>query len=246
MRSTMLDFSSWSSLLTTLLSLLVITFLMVGIRLLFMQTLQKRRERENRQINERLKTLIAAYKTLGGSFTGRLTVTPLHLRALQAATMAAPAAELAPDSDAPNNNVAPPTSSERQRRMRDAVEAALSDVILLGTEEQVHLAAQAAQDMVAGRHIETAALVASLRRFIRAALDLEPIPASVAIPSQGPTRTAGGGTGARRAGGSTAEGGGKGTGGGGAAGSGMGSMGMGVGLGSLGRGERPGPDDTAP
>jgi hypothetical protein len=27
----------------------------------------------NRQINERLKTLISAYKALGGSFTGQLT-----------------------------------------------------------------------------------------------------------------------------------------------------------------------------
>lgn len=86
------------------------------------------------------------------------------------------------------------TSSERQRRTR-AVEAALSDVILLGTEEQVALAAQAAQDMVAGRAIETAPLVASLRQFIRAALDLEPIPAHITIPNPiyaqriGPTAT---------------------------------------------------------
>ena len=35
-----------------------------------------RRERMNRQINERLKTLISAYRTLGGSFTGQLTVDP--------------------------------------------------------------------------------------------------------------------------------------------------------------------------
>ncbi len=45
-----------------------------------MQTIQKRRERENRQINERLRTLMAAYKTLGSSFTGNLTVSPVHLR----------------------------------------------------------------------------------------------------------------------------------------------------------------------
>ena len=31
-----------------------------------MQSVQRRRERENRQINERLKSLIAAYKTPGG------------------------------------------------------------------------------------------------------------------------------------------------------------------------------------
>jgi type II secretory pathway pseudopilin PulG len=76
MRGGMIDFSSWSSILTTVASLLLITLLMVGIRLVFMQTIQKRRERENRQINERLKTLMAAYKTLGGSFTGQLAVSP--------------------------------------------------------------------------------------------------------------------------------------------------------------------------
>ena len=59
MRS-MIDFSSWSSVLSTVAGLLLVTCLMMGVRLLFMQTIQKRRERENRQINERLKTLIAA------------------------------------------------------------------------------------------------------------------------------------------------------------------------------------------
>ena len=38
------------------------------------KTIQQRRERMNRQINERLRTLMAAYKTLGGSFTGDLVV----------------------------------------------------------------------------------------------------------------------------------------------------------------------------
>ena len=129
-----IDFSSWPSALATLLGLLLATLLMVGIRLLFMQTMQKRRERENRQINERLKTLIAAYKTLGGSFTGSLEVRPTHLRDLRQAEPEAAAA-----------------STERQRRMRDEVEVALSDVILLGTPEQVALAASAARDMAAGR-----------------------------------------------------------------------------------------------
>jgi hypothetical protein len=45
----------------------------VGIRLLAMQRVQQRRERQNRQINERLKTL-------GISFTGNLAVDPSHLR----------------------------------------------------------------------------------------------------------------------------------------------------------------------
>jgi len=75
-----LDFSSWSGLLSTVLGLAFITLLGVGIRLLVMQSVQQRRERENRQINERLRTLISAYRTLGGSFTGDLAVDPAHLR----------------------------------------------------------------------------------------------------------------------------------------------------------------------
>ena len=224
MRSS-LDFSSWSSLLSTVLGLLLVTCLMMGIRLLFMQTVQKRRERENRQINERLKSLIAAYKTLGGSFTGTLHVNPLHLRDLRR-----PAADDA-DADAP-----PAFGSERQRRIRDAVEAALSDVILLGTQDQVRMAAQAAQDMVAGQPVETAALVTSLRAFIREALDLEPIPDSLRVPNQGPTRPGGTTGGARKGGaesGASSKGGGGGGGGGGAGmgAAGMGGLGMGAGLG---------------
>lgn len=230
MRSS-LDFSSWSSLLSTVLGLLLVTCLMMGIRLLFMQTVQKRRERENRQINERLKSLIAAYKTLGGSFTGTLHVNPLHLR-----DMRRPAAD---DTDAP-----PAFGSERQRRIRDAVEAALSDVILLGTQDQVRMAAQAAQDMVAGQPVETAALVTSLRAFIREALDLEPIPDSLRVPNQGPTRPGGTAGGARKGGaesGASNKGGGGGGAGMGAAG--MGGLGMGAGLGA---GVHHGDDGTPP
>ena len=230
-----LDFSSWPALLSTVMGLLVATLLMVGVRLVFMQTIQRRRERENRQINERLKTLIAAYKTLGGSFTGQLLVSPLHVRDLRA---------LSPDgaADPADDGETPPlalSSSERQRRIRDAVEAALSDVILLGTEEQVQLAAQAAQDMVAGRHIETAQLVVSLRQFIRAALDLEPIPTALPIPQQGPVRPSGGnggsgGAAGKRAGSSNATGaqagGNRAGGGGGGAVAGGGAMAMGAGV----------------
>lgn len=74
------DFSSWQAILTTIGGLLVFTLIGVGIRLLMMLTIQQRRERQNRQINERLRALIAAYKTLGGSFTGELAVNPTHLR----------------------------------------------------------------------------------------------------------------------------------------------------------------------
>ncbi len=59
-----LDFSAWFTVLTTFLSLGVVTLIGVGIRLILTQTIQQRRERENRQVNERLKILIAAYKTL--------------------------------------------------------------------------------------------------------------------------------------------------------------------------------------
>lgn len=218
MRSS-LDFSSWTSLLSTVLGLLLVTCLMMGIRLLFMQTVQKRRERENRQINERLKTLIAAYKTLGSSFTGTLSVSPLHLRDLRQND------ETSPQSPASES------LNERRRRIRDAVEAALSDIILLGTEEQVKLAARAAQDMVAGRPIETAALVTSLRGFIRDALDLEPIASHLQIPSQGPARPSTGGTGGNRKAGEA-----QGSGSRGGAGASVGGQGAGLGAGGLGLG----------
>ena len=238
----MFDFSSWTSVLTTLLGLLLMTLMMMGVRLLFMQTIQKRRERENRQINERLRTLIAAYKVLGGSFTGNLTVSPLHLREAKAMTQAGERSEepliepVSPDDDDDTPVIG--GSSERQRRTRDTVEAALSDIILLGTEDQVRMAAQAAQDMVAGRPVQTAALVVSLRQFIRDALYLEKIPADVTIPNQGPLRpNSPGGPGGRRNPGMDGQAGGAGRGGGGGAGGGGaggggGGMGLGMGMGA--------------
>ena len=198
-----MDFSSWQSAITTIVGLAVLTLLGVGIRLLMMQSIQQRRERMNRQINERLKTLIAAYRTLGGSFTGQLTVDPTHLRELRGSGQALPA-------------------SDRARRIRDAVEAALADILLLGTEEHCRLAGQAASDLAAGRPIHTAELVISLRGFIRAALDLSPIPDDVAIPLQGPTRAQGG------AGRAKGDGDGAGKGGGNAGGDNGGGGGMGV------------------
>jgi hypothetical protein len=192
--------------------------------LIVMQTVQQRRERENRQINERLRTLIAAYKTLGGSFTGDLAVSPAHLRDLK------DKAE---------------SISDRPRRIRDAVEAALSDIILLGTEEQVRLAAQAATELAVGRPVHTAELVVSLRNFIRQVLDLEPVSTRVAIPMQGPARPnsarGGGGKGdgggkgegsdAKQGGGKGGAGGGGGVGGGALGAGGGASLGAGIGLG---------------
>jgi len=211
-----LDFSSWQAMLSTLLGLAVITLIGVGIRLLVMQTMQQRRERENRQINERLRTLIAAYKTLGGSFTGALHVDPRHLRDLRQ-----PAAPDASD-DAMLLPVDGGTGSDRARRIRDAVEAALSDIILLGTDDQVRLAATAATELAQGRPVQTAELVVSLRNFIREALDLAPIPASVGIPQQGPARPAAGAKGKPEGDKTGSKGGGGGMGGMGGGGMGMG------------------------
>ena len=188
-----LDFSSWQALLSTIVGLAIIALVTVGIRLLIMQTVQQRRARENRQINERLRTLIAAYKTLGGSFTGDLAVDPVHLRDLM---RRAEQSGSAADRDALAaatlaNSVNESTSSDRSRRIRDAVEAALSDIILLGTEEQVRLAAQAASELASGRPVHTAELVISLRKFIREVLDLDPVPRDLIIPKQGPARPGG-------------------------------------------------------
>ncbi len=220
----MMDFSSWQGILTSLIALALFALIGVGIRLVMMMTIQQRRERANRQINERLKTLMAAYKVLGGSFTGDLTVDPRHLRDLRrrGPTDEATAAEASAEG------------SDRSRRIRDAVEAALADIMLLGTDEQVALAQQAARDLVEGRPVHTHELVVSLRNFIRRSLDLAPIPAGLDIPAQGPTRpgAAGGGRGDRGQGGG-ARGGGGGMGGGMGGGAG-GGIGMGVGAGIAG------------
>lgn len=218
-----LDFSSWQTLLSTLAGLVLITLVGVGIRLLVMQRIQERRQRENRQINERLRTLIAAYKTLGGSFTGDLAVDPTHLRELRGRTQA--------DAEDADPKAEDRPSSDRSRRMRDAVEAALSDILLLGTEAQVRLAARAAHELVAGRTVHTHDLVVSLRDFIREALDLDPVPADVALPPQGPTRPGQGGGASRGGGDRRASGeGGKGDGGGMGGGAGA-ATGAGIGLG---------------
>ncbi len=175
-----LDFSSWFTVLTTFLSLGVVTLIGVGIRLILMQTIQQRRERENRQVNERLKILIAAYKTLGGSFTGNLAVDPTHLR------------DLRPSE---GNGESEVSGNERARRIRDAVEGALSDVLLLGNDDHVRLATDVANELIAGRRVETAALVESLRDFIRSVLDLESVAETISPLKQGPSRLAGGSAG---------------------------------------------------
>jgi uncharacterized membrane protein YgcG len=224
-----IDFSSWHTMLSTLLGLAMITLIGVGLRLVVMQVIQQRRERENRQINERLRTLITAYKTLGGSFTGNLAVSPAHLRDLrhrarstgEDAEVTPVAAGIAEDALATDGHA----GAERARRIRDAVETALSDIILLGTDEQVRLAAHAATELVAGRPVHTAELVVSLRDFIRSVLNLEPVSAQLSIPQQGPARptaTKGKSEGGAKDGAKQGGGGGGGMGGAGGGGGGMG------------------------
>lgn len=194
-----LDFTSWQGLLVTLFGLMMATLVGIGLRMLLMVTVQQRRERMNRQINERLRTLIAAYKVLGGSFTGELTVNPAHLRDRHGAVSRPAGADGEVATIIPADAAADAgKGGERARRVRDAVEAALSDIILLGTEEHVRLAERAARDMSAGRHIHTHDLVVALRRYIREALDLEPLPSDLDLPKQGPARL--GSTGGRGSG----------------------------------------------
>ena len=237
-----IDFSSWQTLLLSLLGLGLVTLIGVGLRLVAMQTIQQRRERENRQINERLRSLIAAYKTLGGSFTGNLAVDPTHLRDLRRRGESAVEATTTIATDAVASVASDESAgSDRTRRVRDAVEAALSDIILLGTEEQVRLAANAAAELVAGRHVHTHELVVSLRNFIRGVLDLDTLPSDLPIPKQGPTRP-----GSQQGRGGKGEGGGRDEGrqGGGNRGGG-GGMGMGAGMGlGLGGGLALGDDET--
>lgn len=215
----------------------------IGIRLLMMFTIQQRRERMNRQINERLRTLIAAYKVLGGSFTGKLTVDPTHLRDLRRSAEPVAESDAAVTSE-PVIDVA--MGSDRARRIRDEVEAVLSDIILLGTEEQVRLAERAARELVAGRPVHTHELVVSLRNFIREALDLDPIPLDLEIPMQGPRRPPSSGAGrgrGERGNEGGRQGGGRGGGGMGAAGGMAGGMGAGL---ALGGGNPPSSSDPNP
>jgi len=77
----------------------------------------------NRQINVRLQALISFYTVLGGTFSGAPAVGTRQLRD--------------PEGEGP------PTL-DRARRLRDAVEGALSAIIPPGTEDQARLAAAAA------------------------------------------------------------------------------------------------------
>ncbi len=53
----------------TLVASLIIAVILLAIRVFVMQRVQQKRQRENRQETERLKSLVAAYRSLAGSFT---------------------------------------------------------------------------------------------------------------------------------------------------------------------------------
>jgi uncharacterized membrane protein YgcG len=53
----------------TLIASLVLAVVLLLMRILVMQRVQQRRQRENRQETERLRSLVAAYRSLAGSFT---------------------------------------------------------------------------------------------------------------------------------------------------------------------------------
>ncbi len=53
----------------TLIASLLVTVVLLAVRIFVMQRIQQRRQRENRQETERLKSLVAAYRSLAGSFS---------------------------------------------------------------------------------------------------------------------------------------------------------------------------------
>jgi type II secretory pathway pseudopilin PulG len=102
---------------------------------------------------------------------------------------------------------------------RGAIEAALSDILLFGSANQVAMAAACANALVDGDVPPLSALVTDLRRDLRAQLGLAPLDEALALPQPGPLR---GGRAARRNGESReAEMAGRGGGGGGGLGGGL-------------------------
>jgi hypothetical protein len=68
-------------------------------------------------------------KILGGSFTGELSVDPTYLRALRQTSSNELQATEPLEASVEVGSAMEAATSERRRRIRDAVEAALSDVI---------------------------------------------------------------------------------------------------------------------
>ncbi|MBL0920036.1 MAG: preprotein translocase subunit YajC [Hydrogenophaga sp.] len=64
-----MNLASLGPLSLTLMASMVVAIVLLAIRVVVMQRVQQRRQRENRQETERLKSLVAAYRALAGSFT---------------------------------------------------------------------------------------------------------------------------------------------------------------------------------
>jgi uncharacterized membrane protein YgcG len=73
---------------------------------------------------------------------------------------------------------------------RSAMEAALSDILLFGSADQVAMAAVCAEAIIDGRAPPLEPLVTDLRRDLRMQLGLAPIDAALKLPVPGPVRTA--------------------------------------------------------
>lgn len=73
---------------------------------------------------------------------------------------------------------------------RGAIEAALSDILLFGSAEQVAMASECAHAFVHGHLPPIGPLVTDLRRDLRVQLGLAPLDATLALPMPGPLRGA--------------------------------------------------------
>jgi hypothetical protein len=62
-------FPDFGALPLTLIASLVVAVVLLAIRIFVMQRVQQKRQRENRQETERLRSLVAAYRSLAGSFS---------------------------------------------------------------------------------------------------------------------------------------------------------------------------------
>jgi uncharacterized membrane protein YgcG len=182
-----MSFTNLGPLSTTLIASLLIALLLLAIRVFVMQRVQQRRQRENRQETERLKSLVAAYRALAGSFS--------------------------------------PATVENATQMEEI----LSEIVLFGSLPQVELAAACVATLKRGESPDFQPLVEELRSDLRRQLGLDPIPATLVLPTSGPGRSPRG-RGEGEGGGGAGGRGGGGAGGGGGSGGGAAAGGLGAGL----------------
>lgn len=74
------------------------------------------------------------------------------------------------------------------RRIRNAIEAAIhSEIIPLGTEQQIRLTESATPGLKESQCVENGEIIVALRDLVRTALDLKPIPSDLHISPPGPS-----------------------------------------------------------